>query len=67
MTREIPLTRATRISDGPAFRGGVRPIIATFRFDRDRDDVMRKAKDALRGTNVYVTEDFSRKVRREKE
>ena len=46
---------------GPEVRG-CRPVLVNFAHFRDREEVLSKSK-LLRGTNVYITEDLSRKVR----
>ncbi len=66
MTREIPLTKVDKLWNGPSFRG-VKPIRVSFQLFRDREEILRKAPKLLKGTNVYITEDFSRKVRRHRE
>ncbi len=66
MTREVPLSRVEKLRGGPSFRG-VRPIRVSFGLFGDREEVLRKAPAMLKGTGVYVTEDFSRKVLRHRE
>ena len=39
-----------------------RPIVVTFEEFKDRDEVLRKA-GLVKGGQVHVTEDMSRKVR----
>ena len=46
---------------GPEVRGS-KPILVCFEKYADKDEVMRKAK-FLRGTNIYVGEDFSKRVK----
>ncbi len=46
---------------GPEVRGS-RPVLVNFASWKDREEVMAKSK-LLRGTNIYVTEDLSRKIR----
>lgn len=41
---------------------GCRPVLVNFVSWKDREEVLRKA-NMLRGTNVYITEDLSRKMR----
>ena len=40
----------------------LRPVVVTFEEFKDRDEVLRKA-GLLKGGQVHVTEDMSRKVR----
>ena len=46
---------------GPEVRG-CRPVLIHFANWKDREEVLAKSK-LLRGTNIYVTEDLSRKIR----
>lgn len=59
---QIPISRCHRM--GP-FRGSrkPRPIIVCFQWYWDREDVLAN-KFYLKGTNVYVTEDFAPEVER---
>ena len=41
---------------------GCRPVLVNFVHWKDREEVLRKSH-FLRGSNVYVTEDLSRKLR----
>ncbi len=66
VTREIPLTKVNKLWNGPSFRGH-KPIQVSFQYFRDREEVLRKSAKMLRGTHMYVTEDFSRKVRKHRE
>ena len=63
--REIVFTRVARLWNGPSFRG-LKPILVTFHLFKDKEDLLRKSA-LLRGTNIYITEDYSRKVRRHRE
>ena len=38
------------------------PIIAKFTFYKDRETILRK-RSSLRGTNIYINEDYTHKVR----
>ena len=60
------MTKVEKLWNGPSFRG-TKPVLVSFQLLRDREEILRKAPRLLRGTNVYVTEDFSRKVRRQRE
>ena len=61
MNREIPTTKIARMLTGPEVRG-CRPILIHFANWKDREEVLAKSR-LLRGTNIYVTEDLSRKIR----
>ncbi len=50
-----------RIWHGPDFRGH-KPIQVCIVNYRDKEEILRKAR-LLKGSNIYVSEDFSRKVR----
>ncbi|XP_059096614.1 myosin-11-like [Tigriopus californicus] len=65
VTREIPLTKVQRMWNGPSFRG-FKPVLVCFQLFRDKEDILRKAY-LLKGTNTFITEDFSRKVRKARE
>ena len=58
-------TKVARLWNGPSFRG-LKPILVTFHLFKDKEDILRKGP-LLRGTNMYITEDYSRKVRRHRE
>ena len=38
-------------------------MVVSFVSWRDREEVLRHAANKLRGTNVYITEDMSKKMR----
>ena len=61
ITREIPCTKIARMLTGPEVRG-CRPVLVHFANWKDREDILSKSK-LLRGSNIYVTEDLSRKIR----
>uniref|UniRef100_A0ABM0MKS9 Uncharacterized protein LOC102803158 n=1 Tax=Saccoglossus kowalevskii TaxID=10224 RepID=A0ABM0MKS9_SACKO len=58
---DIPFDRVHRIANAPDVRGS-KPIIARFSHYKDREMVMSKAKK-LKGSNVIVGEDFSKRLR----
>ena len=58
-------TKVARLWNGPSFRG-LKPILVTFHLFKDKEDILRKSA-LLRGTNIYLTEDYSRRVRRQRE
>ena len=66
VTREIPLAKVTRLWNGPSFRG-FKPIQVSFQLFKDKEEILRKNQLLQKNTNMYVTEDFSRKVRRHRE
>ena len=61
MSRDVPTTKIARMLTGPEVRG-CRPVLIHFASWKDREEVLAKSK-LLRGTNIYVTEDLSRKIR----
>ena len=63
--REMVFTKTARLWNGPSFRG-LKPILVTFHLFKDKEDILRKS-GLLRGCNIYITEDYSRKVRRQRE
>ena len=63
--REMVFTKVARLWNGPSFRG-LKPILVTFHLFKDKEDILRKSS-LLRGSNIYLTEDYSRKVRRQRE
>ncbi|XP_076447171.1 uncharacterized protein LOC143284346 [Babylonia areolata] len=56
---EIPMERAHRLKGG---RGGTRPIIVLFEKYKHKEKVLSECKK-LKGTDVFVSEDFTLKVR----
>ena len=38
-------------------------MVVNFVSWRDREEVLRNAANKLRGTNIYITEDMSKKMR----
>ena len=66
VTREIPLAKVIRLWNGPSFRG-FKPILVSFQLFKDKEEVLRRNNLLQKNTNMYVTEDFSRKVRKHRE
>ncbi|XP_023346549.1 uncharacterized protein LOC111715457 [Eurytemora carolleeae] len=66
VTRDIPLIKVSRIWNGPSFRG-FKPIQVTFQLWKDKEEILRKNNLLQKSSNMYVTEDFSRKVRKHRE
>ncbi len=63
--REIGLTKVHRVWNGPSFRG-IKPVLVTFHLFKDKEDVLRKSS-LIKGSNIYITEDYSRKTRKHRE
>ena len=61
ISREIPILRIKRTWNGPEVRGS-KPITVYFERWQDKDEVLRKSK-MLKGSNIYVSEDFSKRVK----
>ena len=61
VTREIPITKISRMRTGPEVRG-CRPVLVNFAYWKDREEVLSKSR-LLRGSNIYITEDLSRQMR----
>ncbi len=61
ISREISILRVKRANNGPNVRG-CKPLTVYFDRWEDKDEIMRKTK-FLKGSNVYVGEDFSKRVR----
>ena len=61
ISRDIQMNRVHRLNYGPDFRGH-KPIQVCLVNYRDKEEILRKAR-LLKGSNIYISEDFSRKVR----
>ena len=61
ISRDIQMNRVHRLNYGPDFRGH-KPIQVCLLNYRDKEEILRKAR-LLKGSNIYISEDFSRKVR----
>ncbi len=61
ISRDIMMSRVSRLNYGPDFRGH-KPIQVCLVNYRDKEELLRKAR-LLKGSNIYISEDFSRKVR----
>ena len=55
------MNRVHRLNYGPDFRGH-KPMQVCLVNYRDKEEILRKAR-LLKGSNIYISEDFSRKVR----
>ena len=53
--------RVKRTTNGPEVRG-CKPVTVYFEKWQDKDEVLRK-NNLLRGSNIYISEDFSKRVR----
>lgn len=61
ITREVPIMRVKRTTNGPEVRG-CKPVTVYFEKWQDKDEILRKAT-LLKGANIYISEDFSKRVR----
>ena len=61
ISREVPIMRVKRQQLGPEVRGS-KPITVYFERWQDKDEILRKA-NMLRGANIFIGEDFSKRVR----
>ena len=61
INRNVPVIKIARMMTGPEVRGS-RPILVNFAYWKDREEVLSKSR-LLRGSNIYVTEDLSRRMR----
>ena len=61
ISRNVPIVKIARMMTGPEVRG-CRPVLVNFAYWKDREEVFSKSK-FLRGSNIYITEDLSRRLR----
>ena len=61
INRNVPVVKIARMMTGPEVRGS-RPILVNFAYWKDREEVLSKSR-LLRGSNIYITEDLSRRMR----
>jgi len=61
ISRDVPVMRVKRTTNGPEVRG-CKPVTVYFEKWQDKDEVLRK-NNLLRGSNIYISEDFSKRVR----
>jgi len=63
ISRDIPFVTVFRFTTANADPDEVRPIVATFRSVRDKENILRHTTSSriLRGKGISVTEDFSNK------
>jgi len=63
ISRDIPFVTVYRFTTANADPDEVRPIVATFRSVRDKENILRHTTSSriLRGKGISVTEDFSNK------
>ncbi|XP_071745634.1 uncharacterized protein [Lepeophtheirus salmonis] len=64
ISRDIPFIKLSRMITGPEVRG-CKPVLVNFLHWKDREEILRLSK-LLKGTNIYVTEDLSRKMREQR-
>ena len=57
----VQIERAQRV--GPRHAGKTRPILVFFLQERQRHAVLEKAREKLKGTDIRVGEDFSKRIR----
>ena len=57
---QISINRAHRI--GPSRDDKIRPIIASFVNDQQKEDVLARSKQRERGAKVYLTRDYPRAI-----
>lgn len=62
ITRDIQIETAIRLMKGPEVRG-CRPVLVTFSYFRDRDEIFQKSKLLQTNCSILVTEDMSKKTR----
>ena len=62
ITREVTLESAIRLMKGPEVRG-CRPVLVTFSYFRDREEIFQKSKLLQTNCSILVTEDMSKKTR----
>jgi len=61
ISRDVSILRTKRSSNGPEVRG-CKPVTVYFEKWQDKDEILRKSS-MLRGANIYISEDFSKRVR----
>ena len=61
ISRDVPVVKIARMMTGPEVRG-CRPVLINFAYWKDREEVLNKSR-LLRGSNIYITEDLSRRLR----
>ena len=61
ISRDVSILRVKRSSNGPEVRG-CKPVTVYFEKWQDKDEILRKSS-MLRGANIYISEDFSKRVR----
>ena len=61
ISRDVPVVKIARMMTGPEVRG-CRPVLVNFAYWKDREEVLNKSR-LLRGSNIYITEDLSRRLR----
>ena len=62
ITRDISVDSVHRVLKGPEVRG-CRPVLATFAYFKDRNEVFKKSKLMRTNSSIMITEDMSKKTR----
>ena len=62
ITREVHIEVAVRMKKGPEVRG-CRPVLVTFSYFKDREEIFQKSKLLQTNCSILVTEDMSKKTR----
>ena len=62
ITREVAMESAVRLMKGPEVRG-CRPVLVTFCYYKDREEIFQKSKLLQTNCSILVTEDMSKKTR----
>ena len=62
ITREIAIDSVNRMLKGPEVKG-CRPILVTFSYFKDREEVFKKSKLMKTCSSIMITEDMSKKTR----
>ena len=62
ITREVHMESAVRLMKGPEVRG-CRPVLVTFSYYKDREEIFQKSKLLQTNCSILVTEDMSKKTR----
>ena len=62
ITREVHIEVAVRMMKGPEVRG-CRPVLVTFSYYKDREEIFQKSKLLQTNCSILVSEDMSKKTR----
>eukprot|EP00090_Calanus_glacialis_P016150 TRINITY_DN25368_c0_g1_i1.p1 TRINITY_DN25368_c0_g1~~TRINITY_DN25368_c0_g1_i1.p1 ORF type:complete len:400 (-),score=143.35 TRINITY_DN25368_c0_g1_i1:250-1449(-) len=61
IARDVPILRVKRAHTGSNIRGS-KPVTVYFQKYEDKEEILRKTQ-FLAGSNIYIAEDFSKKVK----